>query len=255
MTISPSGTSGTIGNAAADADAAAADAILLRQAYFVPIRQQPKSSVLYYSSMATVLLLSGRAGCGKDAAASLLLDEVNFIRFAFADVLKQDVADRYGLSLSLFHTAAKDVPLPAFKGKTPRTLLLDHARIARSIDLDVYARRVATAIKEAIALGHRRIVISDWRYRREYEFLERELMGYATILCLRITRHVTDTPTINDPSEIDLVTQPMHGMIDNDASISDLRDALKSFLRIQHVIETYDPTEPHNNPLVDPSAQ
>jgi len=205
--------------------------------------------------MITVLLLSGRAGCGKDAAASLLLDEVGFLRFAFADVLKQDVAERYGLPLYLFHTAAKDISLPSHRGKTPRTLLIDHARVARSIDLDVYARRVAGAIKEAAALGHRRIVISDWRYRREYEFLERELLGLATILCLRITRHVTDTPLINDPSETDLNTQPMHGMIDNDASISDLRDALKSFLRTQHVIETYDPTELHKNPLVDRQVQ
>jgi hypothetical protein len=98
----------------------------------------------------TLLLLSGRAGCGKDAAASLLMEEVGFTRFAFADFLKRDVAAQYGLPLDLFHTAAKDQPLPAFKGKTPRTLLLDHARIARSVDLDVYARQGAAAIKAAV---------------------------------------------------------------------------------------------------------
>jgi hypothetical protein len=192
--------------------------------------------------MVTVLLLSGRAGCGKDAAASLLMEEVGFTRFAFADALKEDVADRYSLSLSLFHTAAKDWPLTAFGGRTPRTLLLDHARVARSIDPDIYARRVATAIKEGIAAGNDRFVISDWRYQREYEFLERELLGLATILCLRITRHATEMPVINDPTEKDLLAQPMHGMIDNDASISDLRDALKVFLRTQRVIEPYDPS-------------
>ena len=203
--------------------------------------------------MITVLLLSGRAGCGKDAAASLLMEEVGFTRFAFADVLKQDVADRYGLPLHLFHTAAKDWPLPDFGGRTPRTLLLDHARIARSIDRDVYAKRVAAAIKEAVAVDpvrHQRFVISDWRYKREYEFLERELTPLATILCLRITRHLTDRPLIDDPTERDLVDQPMHGMIDNDASISDLRDALKLFLRTQRIIESYDPTELHKNPLL-----
>jgi len=205
----------------------------------------------------TLLLLSGRAGSGKDAAASLLMEEVGFTRFAFADFLKRDVAAKYDLPLDLFHTAAKDLPLPAFKGKTPRTLLLDHARIARSIDLDVYARQVAAAIKEAMAsdpVRNHRFVISDWRYRREYEFLERELLG-TTILCLRITRHISDRPFINDPSETDLLAQPMHGMIDNDASISDLRDALKLFLRTQHVIEPYDPTEPHKSPPVDPRVQ
>ena len=207
--------------------------------------------------MTTVLLLSGRAGCGKDAAASLLMEEVGFTRFAFADFLKRDVAAKYGLPLDLFHTAAKDHPLPAFKGKTPRTLLLDHARIARSVDLDVYARQVVTAIQEAVAadpVRNSRFVISDWRYRREYDFLERELLG-TTILCLRITRHATEMPVINDPTERDLVDQPMHGMIDNDASISDLRDALKAFLRTQRVIEPYDPTEPHKNPQAYPLVQ
>jgi hypothetical protein len=208
--------------------------------------------------MTTVLLLSGRAGSGKDAAASLLMEEVGFTRFAFADFLKRDVATKYSLPLDLFHTAAKDQPLPAFKGKTPRTLLIDHARIARSVDLDVYARQVAAAIKEAVAtdpVRHSRFVISDWRYRREYEFLERELLGLATILCLRITRHISDRPFINDPSETDLLAQPMHGMIDNDASISDLRDALKLFLRTQRVIEPYDPTEPHKSLPADPPVQ
>ena len=165
--------------------------------------------------MTTVLLLSGRAGSGKDAAASLLMEEVGFQRLAFADFLKRDVAAKYGLPLDLFHTSAKDqpLPLPAFKGKTPRTLLLDHARIARSVDLDVYARQVAAAIKEAVAVDpvrNSRFVISDWRYRREYEFLERELLG-TTILWLRITRHISDRPFINDPSETDLLAQPMHG--------------------------------------------
>lgn len=208
----------------------------------------------------TVLLLSGRAGCGKDAAASLLMEEVGFQRFAFADFLKRDVAAKYGLPLDLFHTAAKDHPLqdPKFGGKTPRTLLLDHARIARAIDLDVYARQVATAIQEAMAsdpVRNSRFVISDWRYRREYDFLTKSLFGIAELVCLRITRHISDRPFINDPSETDLLAQPMHGMIDNDASISDLRDALKLFLRTQHVIEPYDPTEPHKSLPADPRVQ
>jgi hypothetical protein len=191
--------------------------------------------------MTTVLLLSGRAGSGKDAAASLLMEEVGFTRFAFADFLKRDVAAQYGLPLDLFHTAAKDHPLqdPKFGGKTPRTLLLDHARIARAIDLDVYARQVATAIKEAIAsdpIRHSRFVISDWRYRREYDFLTKALFGIAELVCVRITRHTSQTPLIDDPSEHDLLAQPMHAMIDNDGSIADLRDMLKSVLRVQQII-------------------
>ena len=37
-----------------------------------------------------IIMLSGWAGSGKDAAASLLLEEMDCVRFAFADSLKLD---------------------------------------------------------------------------------------------------------------------------------------------------------------------
>jgi len=190
--------------------------------------------------MATVLLLSGQAGCGKDAAASLLMEELGFRRFAFADPLKRDVAAKHGLPLDLFHTAAKDHPILTTgfkKPPTPRTLLLDHARVARSVDPDIYSRQIATAINEAIAsdpVRNRRFVISDWRYSREYDFLTTALLGTASLICIRITRH--GLIPLHDPSEYDLLAQPMHAMIDNNGSIEDLRDMLKSVLRIQKII-------------------
>lgn len=102
------------------------------------------------------------------------------------------------------------------------------------MDPDVYARKVADVIKLAVDHGIHRIVISDWRYKREYNFLERALLGIATLITCRITRHGV-TPSA-DPSEHDLDAQPMHAMIDNDGSISDLRDSLKAMLRVQGVL-------------------
>jgi len=184
--------------------------------------------------MVVVLMLSGWATSGKDAAASLLVEEAGFLRFAFADALKADVARTHALPIELFHDpATKDQIIPQ-KGVSPRKLLLDHARKARAIDLDVFARILVNQVQEAVVAGVHRIIISDWRYRREYEYLERKLLGIATLITCRITRHGV-TPSA-DPSEHDLDAQPMHAMIDNDGSISDLRDSLKAMLRVQGVL-------------------
>jgi len=181
-----------------------------------------------------VLMLSGWATSGKDAAAALLTEEMGFVRVAFADELKKSVAAAHCLPLELFHTEAKDRLIPN-RRTTPRQLLLSHALAERAMDPDVYARKVADVIKVAVDHGIGRVVISDWRYKREYDFLEHELLGTATILSCRITRPGV-TPSA-DPSEHDLDDQPMHAMIDNNASISDLRNLLKAMLRGQGVLD------------------
>lgn len=169
-------------------------------------------------------MLSGWASSGKDAAAALLTEELGFIRLAFADELKKSVAKAHGLPLSLFHTAAKDVPLC---NQTPRDLLLNHALVERAIDPDVYSRRVADAIAVMIRHGATRIVISDWRYKTEHTFLQRAFTDIA-IRRIRIRRSGIRPST--DVSEHDLDDEPMHAVIDNDGSISDLRYHLRNLL-------------------------
>jgi hypothetical protein len=101
--------------------------------------------------------------------------------------------------------------------KTPRQLLLEHALASRERDPDIYSRKVA-----AVARFHENVVISDWRYQREYSFLQDAIPG--TILCYRVTRKGV-IPSL-DPSEHDLDTQPMDAHIRNDGSLEMLRAAL-----------------------------
>ena len=170
-----------------------------------------------------ILLLAGWARSGKDAAASLLQEEMGFMRFAFADALKHEVAAIHGLPVDIFHLDAKNVLLPE-SNKTPRDLLLDHARAARAADPDVYARQVLGKI---LWSNRERIVISDWRYRREYDFLTR-FAGRPIVTCRIVRPGITQ---MADPSEHDLDDQPMDFTIQNDGGISDLRDRLKEMLQ------------------------
>ena len=171
-----------------------------------------------------IVLLSGWSGAGKDAAAALLVDEMNFVRLAFADALKMIVSKAMDIPLNYFHDRElKDEIVPGYH-LTPRQLLLDHAREARVSDPDIYSRQIV----ENIRRYPDRYVISDWRYRREYEFLKTELPGIR-ILRTRIVR-----PTVipsADLTEHDLDNEKFDFTINNEGSISDLRDALRGCLR------------------------
>jgi hypothetical protein len=180
----------------------------------------------------TILMLSGWAGSGKDAAAALLEEEKGWHRVAFAEPLKACVARVTGLPPELFHTAAKDWPLPEPctlypTARTPRDLLLQHALQERAVDPDVYARPVLKQILESppdAAVW----VISDWRYRREADYVAEVIA--ATGDPVRLLRGRVLRPGVipsADPSEHDLDEEQMDIVIHNVGTISDLRDALR----------------------------
>jgi len=172
-----------------------------------------------------VILLSGWAGAGKDAAASLLADEMSFERLAFADMLKEDVSHATGLPLDLFHNhSLKDQPIVG--SKTPRDLLLSHAVVARAVDPDIYSRKIAEYILDS---SHKRFVISDWRYKRELEFLQNTFGRHVRIVRGRIERDGI-VPS-NDPSEHDLDDAHVEFTVENNGGLSRFRDEIKAAVR------------------------
>jgi len=178
-----------------------------------------------------ILLFSGWAGSGKDVAAALLTEELQFVREAFADSLKQDAHQATEIPLSYFHSAAKDYLLEPRcllypTAVTPRDVLLMHARAKRAVDPDVFTRAVIERIQGEAQLS--RYVISDWRYRRELD-LVRAAFPNASVVTVGITRKGVKQQA--DPSEHDLDRFPFDLQIANDGCISDLRDALRHQLR------------------------
>lgn len=175
-----------------------------------------------------VILLSGWAGTGKDAAASLLADEMSFERLAFADALKEEVSSVTEIPIDLFHNhALKDQPI--IGNKTPRDLLLSHAAAARAVDPDIYARKIAEYILDS---SHKRFVISDWRYKRELEFLQNTLGSHVRLVRGRIERH--GIVQSNDPSEHDLDNAYVEFTVKNNGGLSLFRDNIKAAVR--HVL-------------------
>lgn len=182
--------------------------------------------------MKQILLLSGYAGSGKDAAASLLMEECGFQRFAFADALKDLVAAKTGIPVSIFHSSQKDTVIPPsskYHPKTYRDLLLQVAREERAKDLDVFSRIVVAQICENETSGLR-FVISDWRYKREESFL-RSAIDPTTYQIVRVRIKRSSVTPSADPTEHDLDDEHMDTVIQNDGSISDLRDQVHSAFR------------------------
>ena len=168
--------------------------------------------------MKCLILLSGWAGSGKDAAAAVLTATYGFQRFAFADPLKVAVAAATGLPAAAFERPLKDRPLSASDPRTPRDLLIAHADAARALDPDIYSKAI---VADILASGTRRAVISDWRYRREGAVVSEALAAAGwQILRIRIERPGVTPSTA--PIEHDLDTAEMDGRLQNNGTLTDL---------------------------------
>lgn len=137
--------------------------------------------------MNIVLLLGHRSLSGKDTVAGFLKD-LDYKRFAFADKLKETVADLYDFSHEQMHGELKDVPderYPNFfdprttcvpTGFTPRRILQKFGYDQRSIYPDIWATYVAKKIEWDInfsSKGMNKFCITDFRFRNEYEVMRK----------------------------------------------------------------------------------
>jgi hypothetical protein len=174
---------------------------------------------------AKILFICGYAQSGKDTVATMCSCEYGFRRLAFADALKRACAAEHNLPLELFFdNATKDAPLVG-STKTPRDLVLAHAIVARARDMDVYSKQIVTEIRWSQKPIP--VVISDWRYLREYDFIVSKFPD-AHIMRVRVVRDGV-VPS-SDPSEHDLDDTPMDAVIHNNGTIEDLREAVRQLL-------------------------
>ena len=133
-----------------------------------------------------VLLLSGWSTSGKDTVAALLQTYYGFQRYAFADILKEIVAEEYQFPVEWAHSEIGKQKIPLMgAGKTVRELLILRGQGIREERKDpgLFARHVAEKIKQTSDHA----VITDWRLPIELKTLE-TILDPNCLLKIRIQR-------------------------------------------------------------------
>jgi hypothetical protein len=156
-----------------------------------------------------IVLLSGFAGAGKDTFAEVLCEEKGYRRFAFADPIKEMIADQLNVKLELLHSPVGKMKV--VNGKTLRHHCIDLGEGKRKEDPEYWGKMIAQQIKES---NCRRVVISDWRLLPEF-FALQKAFPEAFIVPLRIQRTNQYISSIPDPTEYGLMGFPFAFTIQN----------------------------------------
>ncbi len=170
------------------------------------------------------ILLSGYLASGKDTVGAFL-SAYGFRRYAFADALKDEVAELYDLDRAALDTQEGKQQQVSITGKphmSARTLLITHGQMRRTENVNYWVEKVATRI---LADKCHRVVITDWRFPNEHACLLKLLDDIDdidnlnwNINTLRINRW--EQPPLRDDSELALDSFPFDTIIDNRASVT-----------------------------------
>lgn len=176
-----------------------------------------------------VILLGHKAGVGKDTLGQHLIEKEGFKRLAFADKLKDVVADLYGFTNEQMYTDAGKNTVDERYGLTPRVVLQDFGQEQRARFPDIWADYVFRQIE---LLSSTNFVITDFRFPNEFTVAERYASkGNMTVVPIKITRpgRGSDFAGAQNISETALDDfQNWSFFINNDGSIDELYAKYKS---------------------------
>ena len=120
--------------------------------------------------------LSGLKASGKSTVANYLVDEHQFLKLSFGDMLKNVTANTFSLRRDLLEgetdqsRAWREEHIDASSGLTPRQLLQQVGSQMRAIDPDVWINVVKGQALRAIAAGYS-VVVTDVRFPNELDLL------------------------------------------------------------------------------------
>lgn len=179
----------------------------------------------------TVLALSGWRGSGKDLAGQYLINQYNYVRMAFADVLKDTVSNQYSIPrVWCDDPTKKELPLVQYPINnsdnfvasihkllaselkhgywTPRALCILEGSVKRAVNANHWVNKVIDNIMNTTGTS---FVITDLRYRSEIELLRKQFG--KDLVTVRLNRF--ETINTEDPSERDLDKAEFDVVINN----------------------------------------
>jgi len=174
------------------------------------------------SDIHTIILISGKAGAGKDTLADYLVKFYNYKKFSFADCLKKDLSKKLGIKLNNFYDREKKVQVietPDGRTTTLRMLMINEGKRGREIDENFWVDRVLeNLVKLNKTCKNAKIVIPDFRFPSEYYRIKSFFKeNFITINILN-----NNYEYINDESETSLMNFAFDYTFVNDGGKKDL---------------------------------
>lgn len=116
----------------------------------------------------------GKKGHGKNALGDILVKHWGFRQVAFADALKLDVRDMYGLTEEQVNGAIEQKEaVDARHGKTPRQIMQEHGDLRRADDPEFWVKALHDTVKRLRGQDRvKHFVITDVRYQNEADFVK-----------------------------------------------------------------------------------
>lgn len=162
--------------------------------------------------MSTIIVgLMGKMGSGKDTVAERLVSYHGFTRLAFADELRKELVEEYGVPFELFtDRALKEVPCEALGGRSPREVMREHGGWRRDVFGEDYWVNKIAAIIHASSAAKGRYVISDVRLPNEYDWIASEEGVLVRVVrpAMEIGEthtHFTETALDDYPADVELI--------------------------------------------------
>jgi dephospho-CoA kinase len=156
-----------------------------------------------------IVVVAGFAGAGKDTFANVLCKHKGYRRFAFADPIKEMIAEEHNVPLEWLHSPVGKQKV--VNGKTLRQYCIDLGESERKKDPEVWGKRIAQQIKES---NCQRVVISDWRLLPEL-FALQKAFPEAFLVPIRIQRSYQYISSVPDMTEYSLMGFPYAFTIQN----------------------------------------
>lgn len=177
----------------------------------------------------SIFLIGGKAGSGKDTIALHLVNNYSFIKFAFADVLKEYVSNKYKINIRLMNTqiGKKTIIYINNQKTTIRDLLIKEAMEHRDIDENYWINIVLKKLSKLDNNTHHKIVISDFRFPNEYYEL---CKVYEHVTAINVERN--ECENINNISETSLNNFLFDHTIKNNKSKDDLLSTIDGYIKL-----------------------
>ena len=164
-----------------------------------------------------LVAFAGRAGCGKDTCADVLVERAGFSKLAFATSLKRCCQYIFELADEQLWGATKDVVDPRYS-QTPRALMqmLGTDFVRERVAPDFWVSRLLRDAERAP-----RAVVADVRFQNEVDAIRHK--GGRVYLVRRPGSRVVCERAAEHSSEQAADLQGFAGVIENDGTLAELR--------------------------------